>query len=73
MNFNKKRVLVTGACGTIGSEITKKFLDLGAIVCAFDNYENGLFNLQKTYKSRNKKNLRIFWVVSEILIDYQKQ
>ena len=60
MNFNKKRVLVTGACGTIGSEITKKFLDLGAIVCAFDNYENGLFNLQKTYKSRNKKNLRIF-------------
>ena len=35
MNFNKKRVLVTGACGTIGSEITKKFLDLGAIVCAW--------------------------------------
>ena len=60
MNFNKKRVLVTGACGTIGSEITKKFLDLGATVCAFDNYENGLFNLQKTYKSKNKKNLRIF-------------
>ena len=60
MNFKKKRVLVTGACGTIGSEITKKFLDLGAIVCAFDNYENGLFNLQKNYKSKNKKNLRIF-------------
>jgi len=60
MNLKQKRVLITGACGTIGSEITKKFLDLGAIVCAFDNYENGLFNLQKNYKSKNKKNLRIF-------------
>ena len=59
MNFNKKD-LVTGACGTIGSEITKKFLDLGAIVCAFDNYENGLFNLQKLM-SQEIKNLRIFW------------
>jgi UDP-N-acetylglucosamine 4,6-dehydratase len=60
MNLKQKRVLITGACGTIGSEITKKFLDLGAIVCAFDNYENGLFNLKKNYKSKNKKNLRIF-------------
>jgi UDP-N-acetylglucosamine 4,6-dehydratase/5-epimerase len=60
MNFKKKRILVTGACGTIGSEITKKLLDLGAVVCAFDNHENGLFNLQKTHQSKNKKNLRIF-------------
>jgi len=60
MNFKGKRILITGACGTIGSEITKRLLNLGAVVCAFDNYENGLFNLQKTNKLNNKKNLRIF-------------
>ena len=47
INFKKKRVLVTGACGTIGFEITKKLLNLGAVVCAFDISENGLFILQK--------------------------
>ena len=56
MNFKKKRVLVTGACGTIGSEITKKLLNLGATVCAFDIYEDGLFNLQKKYKTKYQKN-----------------
>jgi FlaA1/EpsC-like NDP-sugar epimerase len=60
MNFKGKRILITGACGTIGSEITKRLLNLGAIVCAFDNYENGLFNLQKNNQLNNKKNLRIF-------------
>ena len=57
MNFKGKRILITGACGTIGSEITKRLLNLGAVVCAFDNYENGLFNLQKTNTLNNKKNL----------------
>lgn len=60
MNFNEKRVLVTGACGTIGLEITKKLLRLGATVCAFDNSENGLFNLQKTYEKNYKQKLKIF-------------
>lgn len=60
MNFKKKRVLVTGACGTIGSEITKKLLNLGATVCAFDIYEDGLFNLQKKYKTKYQKKLKIF-------------
>ena len=60
MILKGKRILVTGACGTIGSEITKKLLGLGAVVCAFDNHENGLFNLQKTHQLKNKKNLRIF-------------
>ncbi|MDC0428498.1 polysaccharide biosynthesis protein [Candidatus Pelagibacter sp.] len=60
MNFKKKRVLVTGACGTIGSDITKKLLDLGALVCAFDISENGLFFLKKNLQTKHKKNLRIF-------------
>ncbi len=60
MNFKKKRILVTGACGTIGSEITKKLLNLGATVCAFDISENGLFALQKKYKVKHKRNIKIF-------------
>ena len=60
MNFKKKRILVTGACGTIGSEITEKLLKLGATICAFDISENGLFSLQKKYKIKYKKNLKIF-------------
>ena len=60
MNFKNKRILVTGACGTIGSQIAKKFLDLGAIVCAFDISENGLFSLQKTCGEKDKKKLKIF-------------
>jgi UDP-N-acetylglucosamine 4,6-dehydratase/5-epimerase len=60
MTFSGKRILVTGACGTIGSEITKKLLKLGAVVCAFDISENGLFNLQKTHKINYQKKLKIF-------------
>lgn len=60
MKYKKKRVLVTGACGTIGSEIVKRLLKSGAIVCAFDSYENGLFELQKTLASISEKNLKIF-------------
>ena len=52
--------MVTGACGTIGFEITKKLLNLGAVVCAFDISENGLFILQKTFKQKYKQNLKIF-------------
>jgi FlaA1/EpsC-like NDP-sugar epimerase len=60
MNLKKKRFLVTGACGTVGSEIVKKLLKSGAIVCAFDSYENGLFELEKELDAIYKKNLRIF-------------
>ena len=45
MNLKKKRFLVTGACGTIGSEIVKRLLKSGATVRSFDTYENGLFEL----------------------------
>jgi FlaA1/EpsC-like NDP-sugar epimerase len=60
MNYRKKRFLITGACGTIGSELVKKLLKSGAIVCAFDSYENGLFELQRSLGPIYKKNLRIF-------------
>jgi nucleoside-diphosphate-sugar epimerase len=60
MNIKRKRFLVTGACGTIGSEIVKRLLKYEAIVCAFDSYENGLFELERELSLTYKKNLRIF-------------
>ncbi len=43
-----KQVLVTGGSGSIGSQITKRALDLGAeTVRVLENDETGLFNLQQ--------------------------
>lgn len=43
-----KRILVTGGCGSIGSQITKRALDLGAdTVRVLENDEAGLFELQR--------------------------
>lgn len=48
--FEGKHVLVTGACGTIGSELVRQLADTGArrIVC-LDNNESDLFFLQQRY------------------------
>lgn len=43
-----KQILVTGGCGSIGSQITKRALDLGAdTVRVLENNEAGLFELQR--------------------------
>ncbi len=43
-----KQILVTGGCGSIGSQITKRALDLGAdTVRVLENDEAGLFELQQ--------------------------
>lgn len=43
-----KQILVTGGCGSIGSQITKRALDLGAdTVRVLENNESGLFKLQQ--------------------------
>ena len=49
-NDNPKRVLVTGACGSVGSELVKELLKRGYIVCAFDNSEDNLFQLDQNIK-----------------------
>lgn len=54
-----KRVLITGACGTVGSLLVERFLNNKTIVCAFDNDENGLFFLGEKYR-RLSKYLRLF-------------
>ena len=45
--YNGTKVLVTGACGSIGSEICRSLVDLGAKVIAYDNNETGIFDLEK--------------------------
>jgi UDP-N-acetylglucosamine 4,6-dehydratase/5-epimerase len=54
-----KRILVTGACGSIGKALVLKLLEGGNKVCAFDNNEDGLFHLMKEHYSF-ALNLKIF-------------
>ena len=53
MNFEGKRILITGAAGFIGSNLTDKFLELGAEVIGIDNLFNGrLENLDDAKKNK---------------------
>ena len=51
MNLAEKKVLVTGACGTIGRELLTQLLvrDEVASLTALDNNESGLFLLQEHF------------------------
>jgi UDP-glucose 4-epimerase len=52
--FKNKRIVVTGAAGFIGSNLTDKLLELGAEVIGIDNLFNGrLENLEESLKNRN--------------------
>lgn len=53
--FAGKSVLITGACGTIGAELTRQVAatDVERIVCV-DNNETELFFLQETHKASGK-------------------
>ena len=61
MNINKNhRILITGACGSIGSKLVERFLELGSVVCAFDQDEDGLFKLDQMYNPEHEDKLRLF-------------
>ncbi len=53
------RILVTGACGSVGSALVQRLLDEGHTVCAFDQSEDGLFKLDQELKDRGGR-LRSF-------------
>ena len=56
--FSQKCILVTGACGTIGSELIKKLLDKSYCdpkkVIGIDNNENGIFFLDQMHLSDSR-------------------
>jgi UDP-N-acetylglucosamine 4,6-dehydratase/5-epimerase len=54
------RILVTGACGSIGSKIVERLLIDGHTVCAFDQSEDGLFKLDQKFNSKFGTNLKMF-------------
>ena len=56
-----KRVLITGAAGSVGTALTRNLLKEGNVVCALDSSEDGLFNLKKNIKTEGLiKNFRGF-------------
>lgn len=54
MFFEEKKIVVTGAAGFIGSNLTDELLKLGANVIGLDNLYNGrLENLEDAYKNKS--------------------
>ncbi|MDL1976287.1 MAG: polysaccharide biosynthesis protein [Deltaproteobacteria bacterium] len=56
-SLNNKRVLVTGACGTVGCELVRQLLKNDyrpAEVIALDNNESGLFFLEQRFLSDSR-------------------
>ncbi|MEO8464193.1 MAG: SDR family NAD(P)-dependent oxidoreductase [Gammaproteobacteria bacterium] len=53
------RILVTGACGSVGSALMRRLLANGHTVCAFDQSEDGLFQLDQQLKDGGGR-LRMF-------------
>ena len=47
INFNNKRILITGATGGIGGALVKKFVSLGGRVCGTGTKSEKLENLKK--------------------------
>ena len=54
------RILVTGACGSVGSALVKRLLDDGHTICAFDQSEDGLFKLDQEYSAKYGGHLKLF-------------
>ena len=54
MTFQGKKIIVTGAAGFIGSNLTDRLLELGAEVVGLDNLFNGrMENLTEAMKNKN--------------------
>ena len=66
--YLKKTVLVTGAAGSIGSEIVRQLLNFDPKeIILFDNNENSLFNIKKELE--DKKTKTKFWYLLKSVTD----
>jgi len=63
--FKEKRVLVTGACGTVGRELVRQLLEdyeVGELI-ALDNNESEIFFLEQRYY--RYPTASFFWLMTE--------
>ena len=66
--YQGKKILITGGAGSIGSEIVRQLLDLGAKkVIIYDNSEYLIFNLDQNLKEREINQKRYKLVIGNIL------
>ena len=56
ISLNHKRVLVTGACGTVGREVVRQLLEGSQVeeIIGLDNDENELFFLEQELSACNR-------------------
>tara|TARA_B100000575_G_scaffold207898_1_gene169227 strand:+ start:17361 stop:19193 length:1833 start_codon:yes stop_codon:yes gene_type:complete len=67
--YFRKTILVTGAAGSIGSEIVRQLLNFNPkIIILFDNNENSLFNIKKELEEKKAKT--IFHYLLKSVTDY---
>jgi len=59
INFNNKKILITGATGGIGSSLVKKFVDLGGTVLATGTKPEKLDSIKKNYSTVKVKKFDI--------------
>ena len=65
LHYNKKTVLVTGAAGSIGSEIIRQILKFNpSKIILIDNAETPMFNIRDELDYNSKKNKILYYVDS---------
>tara|TARA_B100000989_G_scaffold286778_1_gene255776 strand:+ start:2662 stop:4917 length:2256 start_codon:yes stop_codon:yes gene_type:complete len=74
-NFNKefknKNILVTGAAGSIGSQMVRQLLNTNSKkIIGYDNSEINLFNLKNELKNFNKVKLHLGDILDNSFLDY---
>lgn len=62
-----KRILITGAAGSIGSEIVRQVIDFNPEeVILFDQSETGIFNLQAELVSQHEISVPVHYIIGDI-------
>jgi FlaA1/EpsC-like NDP-sugar epimerase len=59
--LKNSKILITGGCGSIGSETVRQLLEIGINdLIVYDNYECGIFNLKEELKQKYPNNKIIY-------------
>jgi UDP-N-acetylglucosamine 4-epimerase len=64
--LKNNKILITGGCGSIGSEVVRQLLEIGINnLIVYDNYECGIFNLKQELKKKYPNN-NIIYILGDI-------